>query len=279
MKRYIWPMIGILAVALVFSGCSSNGGGDEGGSRVNKPTSSELSSYEGSTPTSDAEAKALFAGAVEAATVSIESGASASVVPSGRLSPSATETVDETFSGTINGDPSGTIDLEGVVTGSYTEEYPEGGSQEGDYLFDVTMDLDFGADFNEFAFTEDSTDYVLDGLLEVNSDIDWNIDATVTSDSITGSYSYDYGFGLVYALTVDDITNGQGGKFILYVDEGFGDSGDLSNDQALESVNPTFDATLELYDNNDELVRTVTLTRSEALGLFPFVSSFLFEVE
>ncbi len=276
MKRYLLTTIAILAVALLFAGCSSSGGGDDDGTRVNKPTSSALSSYEGTTPATDDEAKTLFSNAVNAATLAIESDTSAAA--SGELSASATDTFNETFSGTIDGNPSGTIDLAGSVTGSFTEQYPTNypTNQEGDYLFDVTMDLVFGADFNSFAFNDNGTDYVLDGILEVNSDINWNLQATVTSSSATGSYNYDYGFGLVYALTVDDTTNGQGGKFVLYVNEAFADSGDLSDAQSFDAVNPSFDATLELYNNNDELVTTITLTQSEVLDLFPFVGDFMY---
>lgn len=276
MRKVVFGVIGTFALVALLSGCSENSADDGGGGGVAEPAASELETYEGSAPTTSAEAKEILVDAATAFKSLAESQSSSSVVGPSSIAASQTETerYNDTIDETISGNPSGSVDLNGSVSGETTFNSPSGGGA-GEYQVDSQIKLVLDGTFDQFGAQANGSQFVIDGSMQVDTSIDVDLEATVTeSSTVTGSYSYSYVYGLVYGVTISDTTNGVGGKFVLYVNESLGESGEISENSSnpFEAIDPQFNGTLEVYNNNDELLFEETLTDSEVRGLFPFVS-------
>jgi hypothetical protein len=133
--------------------------------------------------------------------------------------------------------------------------------------------------FQDFSVDEGWT--INDGKINIGSLVRGTI--RVTEESLTLDYRADFNMKIGYSITNDD---GTGGKFILNFEYSERTGQPITIDylalltgeyveESLESPSVTLRATLEVYDNNNELQVSVDYDKEDILDIIPYQELFL----
>ena len=250
--RSLW-LLGLLALALVFAGCSSGGGEDYS---IALADPSALPSYTMSgnpEPADNTEAKASAA-AVDSA-MSTELNALQTALSSAiNAAATQTENYNETFS--VGG---GTV----TITGSGTYTYPDGGDT-GTY----SARMNYTADVNGVTLDTDgntSRDTTVNGQSAANYLISMTVTQSGSGYRIDVSVQGQFGWALSVSSSEPNVSRG---KYVLLIN--IGGSGSVTTD-ANGNITSTSDfsnaisvsGTLRVYNNSNTLIRETTLSDSD----------------
>lgn len=249
--RSLW-LLGLLALILVFAGCSSGGGEDYS---ISLADPSQLSTYSGDdTYSSNTEAKN------SAATVDAEISDEIDKIQNAVSSAiSAAESKTTNFSNTYPATLGGNF----VVTGSSTYSYPDNYGS-GTYSFR----MNYNADVNNVSIDPDNSGSpytVVDGQNAANYAVTMQV--TQTSSGATINVSVQGQFG--WALSVSSVdSNVKSGKYILLVNMSGGGTITVDSDGNITGATEFADAvsisgSLKIYNNSNQLIREATLTASD----------------
>lgn len=118
---------------------------------------------------------------------------------------------------------------------------------------------------------------ITDGKINIGALVDGKL--TLAETSMTLDYKADFKMKIGLSISGD---NGVGGKYILNFEYSEKtpepivlDWSKSYTEQALGSSEVTFNATLEVYNNENELVRSITYTKDEILSIVPYEDIFL----
>ncbi len=277
MKRKMILASAAVAVVLVFGACS---GGGDGGLNIDLPSPSALPDYEatGGTPVDDLEALDIFIAAAGAIGDSM-SGSSPAVVPMKgftpkSVTPKVVDSGDEEFGPyPFSNDPD--MIPGAVSTGSIymrnkwyymDEDFPM--ETTGDY---DQMIMDFSLNANLTPGITSGT-MTVKGIFVIIADMNMKTvtDSYVDLDDYQYTTQFSMEAGIGYALSVSD-TAGKGGKFIFSAS--FAASGSFIETPLEIGEIPVegVTATLYVYDNSNNLLRSIEMADEEVEYFFSTV--------
>jgi hypothetical protein len=280
-KRLIGITSLVLTLALVVGGCDLFGSDD--GIDFSAPDigrASDLQATGGTAPADDAEAKALFDGAVEAVGAAMMDSQGARSMTAAR----ATETIPtETISwtGSYGG---GTVNVQGTMGGSFTfpdENFEFIANHTYNDIIKMSMNLDVSGTVTGITIEDpDNTavTYTITGKLINDLDFEVSVDfttgATENEDPTAADMDLSFAHRAGYALSIKR-NDGVGAKFLISYAHQFskqdidilnvllaGPAPDLGT--AAELTGKT--ATLQVYDDANNLLSEQTLPVSEIPG-------------
>jgi hypothetical protein len=277
MKKLV-PIISVISLLFTVAACSSGGagGGDSGPEAPEVMEASELPSFSGTVPADEADALALFNGAI----YSFQNALDDDGIEESRLKGRATVPFEDTISWhetNYNGDGTGTIDITGTISGSTTmpdDDFSPQPNTSYNNLVRMLLNMNVEGELGAVTFHNyyDGHEYTISGEMIMNVDIDLNIDFITSSSDydVNMDFSYEQEYGVAYSVSRDD---GAGAKFVITfaaeIDESNIDMTTFDEEEGFDAAfaelqNET--ATLTVYDNSNNIVHEMEVPLSELEG-------------